>query len=63
MLSSVANSIREDVRGVVGVLLATPFFQDLFYKPSGLLAILTSGNLDFWLSRLLTIWSSGHPAM
>ena len=36
---------REDVRGVAGVAFATPFFQDLFYMPS----------------RLLAIWSSGHP--
>ena len=38
---------REDVRGVAGVAFATPFFQDLFYMPS----------------RLLAIWSSGHPAI
>ena len=42
--------------------MATPFFQDLFYIPSGHLAILTSSYPDSWLSRLLTIWSSGHPA-
>ena len=60
--------LREDVRGytmvrgVAGIALATPFFQDFFYMPSGLLTILTSGYPDFWLSRLLTIWSSGHPA-
>ena len=28
--------LREDVRGVVGIALATPFFQDLFYMPSRL---------------------------
>ena len=39
--------VREDVRGVAGVALATPFFQDLSYKPSGLLATLTSGYPDF----------------
>ena len=44
------NVAREDVRGVAGVALATPFFQDLFYMPSRLLAI--------WSSA---IWSSGHP--
>ena len=40
-------TFREDDRGVAGVALATPFFQDLFYMPS----------------RLLTIWSSGHPVI
>ena len=40
--------LREDVRGVAGVELATPFFQDLFYTPS----------------KLLAIWSSaGHPTI
>ena len=55
-----APFFREDVRGVADVAMATPFFQDLFYMPSRLLAI--SGYPDSWLSRLLTIWSSGHPA-
>ena len=52
---TVAVVCREDVRGVAGVALATPFFQDLFYMPYGLLAIRSSG--------LLAIWSSGHPAI
>ena len=56
------TSFREDVRGGAGVALATPFFQDLFNIPSGLSAILTSSYPDSWLSRLLTIWSSLHPA-
>ena len=47
--------LREHVRGVAGVALATPFFQDLFYMAYGLLAIPSSG--------LLAIWSSGHPAI
>ena len=45
--SSIMTSFREDVRGVAGVALATPFFQDLFYMPSRLLAILTPGYPDF----------------
>ena len=65
---------REDVRGVAGVALATPFFPDLFYMPSRLLAIrssgilairssghpaiLSSGHLTIWSSGLLVIWSS-----
>ena len=68
---------REDVRGVAGVALATPFFQDLFYMPSRLLAIWSSGHpvirtsghpaiwssghLTIWSSGLLVIWLSGHP--
>ena len=39
---------REEVRdGAGGVALATPFFQDLFYMLSRLLAILTPGYPDF----------------
>ena len=45
--SSIMTSFREDVRGVAGVALATPFFQELFYMPSTLLAILTPGYPDF----------------
>ena len=65
---------REDVRGVAGVALATPFFQDLFYMPSRLLAIWssaiwssghpviqTSGHLIIQPSDRLVIWPSGHP--
>ena len=55
------TSFREDVRGVAGVALATPFFQELFYMPSRLLAILTPGHPDFLPSGLLVIWPSGHP--
>jgi len=73
------HKIREGVRGVAGVALATPFL--LFYMPSpnglliirssGLLAIWSSGHLiiwpaghlAFWSSRLLAIWSSGHPVI
>ena len=51
---------REDIRGVAGVALATPFFQDLFYMPYGLLAIRSSGHPDFWPSGLLAIRPSGH---
>ena len=48
-------TVREDVRGVAGVALATPFFQDLFYIPSKLLAIWSSGHPVFW--------PSDHPAI
>ena len=61
--SSIMTSFREDVRGVAGVALATPFFQDLFYMPSRLLAILTPGYPDFWPYDLLAIRPSGHPVM
>ena len=57
------SGYREDVRGVAAVALATPFFQDLFYMPSRLLAILTSGYPDSWLSRLLAIRPSGNPVI
>ena len=46
MQTAVTAVHREDVRGVAGVALATPFFQDLFYMPSRLLAILTPGYPD-----------------
>ena len=63
-------TFREDDRGVAGVALATPFFQDLFYMPSRLLTIWssghpvirTSGHPVFWPSGHLVIRPSGHPA-
>ena len=54
---------RVGVRGVAGVALATPFVQDLFYMPSKLLAIWSSGHLDFRPSSLLAIRPSDHPAI
>ena len=68
-LLGIATVNREDVRGVAGVALATPFFQDLFYMPSRLLAIWssghpvirTSGHPIFWPSGHPAFWSSGHP--
>ena len=50
--------LREDVRGV-----ATPFFQDWFYIPSGLLAIRISGYPVFRPSGHLPIRPSGHPVI
>ena len=60
--------VREDVRGVADVALATPFFKDLFYMPSRLLAIWSSAiwssvHPDFWPSGLLAIRPSDHPAI
>ena len=54
---------REDVRGVAGVALATPFFQDLFYMPSRLLAIWSSGHPVIWTSGHLVFWPSGLLAI
>ena len=56
----IVSSIREDVKGVAGVALATPFFPDLFYMPSRLLAIV---HPTIWSSGLLVIWSSDHPVI
>ena len=53
---------REDVRGVAGVALAIPFFQDLFYMPSRLLAIWSSGHLVIRTSGHPVFWPSDHPA-
>ena len=50
----------EDVRGVAGVALATPFFQDLFYMPSRLLVIWSSGHPVIRTSGHLVFWPSGH---
>ena len=54
-LLQVTTYPREDARGVASETLATPFFQDLFHIPSGLLAIRTSGHPVFW--------PSDHPAI
>ena len=54
---------REDVRGVGGIALATPFFQDLFYMPSRLLAIWSSGHPVIRTSGHPTIWSSDHSVI
>ena len=61
----IVSSIREDVKGVAGVALATPFFPDLFYMPSRLLAIRSSGHrpsnyLVIRPSGYLVIQTSGH---
>ena len=54
------NRYREDVRGVAGVALATPFFQDFFICH---MVFWPSGHPDFWPFGLLAIRSSGHPAI
>ena len=64
----IVSSIREDVKGVAGVALATPFFPDLFYMPSRRLAIRSSGHrpsnyLVIRPSGYLVIRPSGHPTI
>ena len=59
---------REDVRGVAGVVLATPFFLHMcIYKTVSLVIQMSvlqasghqySGLLDFWTSGLLDFWPS-----
>ena len=62
---------REDVRGVAGIALATPFFTYMYshldecstgyldFLLFGLLVFRTSGLPDFWISGLPDFWPSG----
>ena len=61
MSPEVCESSKHPLLLTLGLWLHTPFFQDWFYIPSGLLAIRISGYPVFWPSGHLFIRPSAHP--